>query len=82
MLPEDEPDPAPEEFRDNEIVLQAVQGLPDEYRAVISLKYYDGLDVKEIAGILDAPVATIKTWLSRARGQLRRRLQASFGTSA
>jgi RNA polymerase sigma-70 factor (ECF subfamily) len=54
----------------------AVAELPDRYREVIHLFHVEHLSYKEIAGTLDVPIGTVMTWLHRARGQLRRSLEA------
>jgi len=45
--------------------------LPRGQREAIVLHYLQGLDVKEIAALLDAPENTVKTWLFRGRARLR-----------
>jgi RNA polymerase sigma-70 factor (ECF subfamily) len=45
--------------------------LNEEDRNLISLKYLLGYRQKEIAGILDLPVGTVKSRLSRSLGKLR-----------
>jgi RNA polymerase sigma-70 factor (ECF subfamily) len=45
--------------------------LPEGWRAVLSLRYAEGLRVAEIAEALDLPVNTVKTRLFRAREALR-----------
>jgi RNA polymerase sigma-70 factor (ECF subfamily) len=54
----------------------AVARLPDRYREVIQLFHVEQLSYKEIATTLDVPMGTVMTWLHRARGQLRRTLEA------
>ena len=51
----------PEEQEDFSDVYEAVRELPDKYRDVIHLFYYEQLTVKDIAGILDTKEATVKT---------------------
>jgi RNA polymerase sigma-70 factor (ECF subfamily) len=48
--------------------------LPESQRAVVVLRYQEDLDPMEIAEILDMPVATVKSYLHRALGMLRRKL--------
>ncbi len=48
-----------------------VMKLPEKYRTVIYLYYYEGYAVKDIAGILRIPSATVRTRLSRGRESLR-----------
>lgn len=55
-------------------VMEAVLQLPEKYRRVIYLFYYEGYSAVEIAEILGKKENTIYTWLSRARGILREKL--------
>ncbi len=50
----------------------AVTRLPEKYRTVIILKYFNEFSIKEIADIMDAPEGSVKAYLSRARNELRR----------
>lgn len=52
-------------------VYWAVFNLPLNLRTVIHLYYYEGYAVKEIANIMDCPENTVKSYLFRAREQLR-----------
>ncbi len=56
-------------------VLEAVLQLPERYRQVIYLFYYEGYSAVEIAGILGKKENTVYTWLSRAKGILRGNLE-------
>jgi len=49
-----------------------IQRLRPELRTVLLLRVVEGLSHQEIAGILECPVGTVKSHLSRAREQLRR----------
>ncbi len=53
---------------------QLVGHLSPRYRAVISLYYWQGLSYQEIATALDAPLGSVKVWMSRAKAQLRKEL--------
>ncbi|SDX03730.1 sigma-70 family RNA polymerase sigma factor [Paenibacillus sp. CF384] len=53
----------------------AVERLDANYRTVIELKYYHDLTIAEIARTLEKPEGTIKTWLHKALGGLRKRLE-------
>lgn len=55
-------------------VLETVLQLPENYRRVIYLFYYEGYSAIEIAGILGKKENTVYTWLSRAREILREKL--------
>ena len=53
---------------------EAIMALPDTYKTAVYLYYYEGYSTKEIAGLLGKPNETVKTWLKRARAQLKEQL--------
>ena len=53
---------------------EAIGQLRDEYRTVILLRHVEGHAYDEIAEIMDLPLGTVKTYLHRARGELRKSL--------
>lgn len=55
-------------------ILEVVLNLPEKYRSVIYLYYYEGYSATEIAGILRRKENTIYTWLARAKALLREKL--------
>ena len=57
------------ELRDLE---RAIAKLPEEQRAVILLVGLEGMRYEEVAAVLDVPVGTIRSRLSRGREALRR----------
>lgn len=57
----------------------AIQNLPEEYRLVIVLFYYNELSIKEISNVLDIPVGTVKSRLSRGRDLLKVSLEGKEG---
>lgn len=61
-----------------EVLHQALQGLPRGYREVIVLRDMQLLSTQETAEVLGLSVANVKTRLSRARLQLRERLSRTF----
>lgn len=65
--------PVPEHLTDQE-VLAALNKLPEHYRSVILLADVHEFDYKEVAVILDIPIGTVMSRLSRARGQLKKSL--------
>ncbi len=72
------PEPAYiQRFRDD-TVLQTVAALPEKYRVVILLYYYQELTQDEIAKALGLPLPTVKTRLLRAKAQLRTQLKGWF----
>ncbi|MGE4352844.1 MAG: RNA polymerase sigma factor [Oscillospiraceae bacterium] len=60
-------------------IFYAVSELPQKYRIVIHLYYYEDLSVKEIGKILHRKEATITSQLSRARSLLREILKGEYG---
>ncbi|MBR5683418.1 MAG: RNA polymerase sigma factor [Ruminococcus sp.] len=59
-------------------VLEAVMELPDKYKTVIYLYYYEGYNSAEIAEILKKPGSTVRNHLHEARGLLKERLGEYF----
>lgn len=57
------------ELRDLE---RAIAKLPEEQRTAILLVGLEGMSYEEVAGVLDVPVGTIRSRLSRGREALRR----------
>ena len=52
----------------------AIGRLRPEYRACIIMRHVDGRPYDEIADILDLPLGTVKTYIHRARAELRETL--------
>ncbi len=50
---------------------QAIERLRPEYRACILLRHVEGRTYEEIAEILNLPLGTVKTYIHRARNELR-----------
>jgi RNA polymerase sigma-70 factor (ECF subfamily) len=50
---------------------QAIARLRPEYRACILLRHVEGRSYEEIAATLDLPLGTVKTYIHRARHELR-----------
>lgn len=61
----------PFESQEDRDLFEAVMGLPEKYRDVIHLYYYEDLSVKEIAQILRLSQGSVKMRLSRGRSFLR-----------
>ena len=55
----------------SEVIREAVEQLPESYRIVVHLFYYEEMSVREIALSLGITESSVKTKLSRARDQLR-----------
>lgn len=59
-------------------VYAAVKSLPEKYRIIIHLYYYEELSIKEISECLDRKEGTIKSQLARGRELLSRKLGKGF----
>ncbi|MCI8546869.1 MAG: sigma-70 family RNA polymerase sigma factor [Clostridia bacterium] len=66
------------EEKEEENIFQIVSTLPQNYRTVVYLFYYEGYKIKEISKILKTREGTIKTWLSRARESLKEKIEGGF----
>ena len=52
-------------------LLSTVMGMPEKYRVIIYLFYYEEYSTEEIAGLLGIPAATVRTRLARGRKRLK-----------
>ena len=59
-------------------VWEAVNALPEQYRVIIHLYYFEGYTVREIAEITDASETAVQTRLARARKRLQKMLGEEF----
>lgn len=66
--------PAKEQPMDLDLT-QAVCLLPGKYREVVTLCYYEGMKLREIAQLLNLPVNTVSTRLRKARRLLHAELK-------
>lgn len=55
---------------------QAIEGLPESYRLLVTLRYQQDLPYEEIAQVVNLPLGTVKTGLFRAKQQLREALRS------
>jgi RNA polymerase sigma-70 factor (ECF subfamily) len=56
---------------------RALERLPEEQRQVLLLVGLEGMRYEEVAAVLDVPVGTVRSRLSRGRDTLRRLMEAS-----
>ena len=59
-------------------IFKVVMELPEKYKTVVYLYYYEGYTSVEIAGILKKPQSTIRNYLHEARAILKERLGDDF----
>jgi RNA polymerase sigma-70 factor (ECF subfamily) len=68
------PDGAAETAIDEELLQAAIGELPDEFKLVLVMFYFEECSYKEIAERLQIPIGTVMSRLTRAKGRLRARL--------
>lgn len=56
---------------DRQAVQAAIDQLPDEFKIVVLMFYFEDQSYKEIAAELDLPIGTVMSRLSRAKARLR-----------
>ena len=61
----------PEATDTPEFIRQCVSRLPERYATILTLFYLQGVSYEEIAETMEIPMGTLKTWMHRARHQLR-----------
>ncbi|MEN6460147.1 MAG: RNA polymerase sigma factor [Syntrophomonas sp.] len=70
---------SPEEFtlkqEERDILFKILETLPDEYRAALILREWEGYSYREISEVLDIPLGTVKSRIFSARGMLLKKLK-------
>ena len=78
----DDNSPDPETVAQNkelcEMAIQALMKLDEAQRAVVVLRDIEGMNYAQIADVLKIELGTVRSRLSRARGRLRKILEASL----
>lgn len=59
----------------SQIIHEAIENLPDKYRAVIRMRHMEEMSYQEIADIRDLPLGTVKAHIFRARELLYKALK-------
>ncbi len=67
------------ETEESEELFETVMHLPEKYRIVIHLFYYEEYNIHEIADILKLSESNVKVRLSRGRLLLKEKLQEEWG---
>ena len=58
-----------------EVVESALNALPDELKAALMLREFDGLSYDDIADVLGCPVGTVRSRIFRAREAIDQRVK-------
>lgn len=71
---------SPNEYNDtHEIIRRCVTKLPERYASIVTLYYLEEISYEEIANIMNIPMGTLKTWMHRARNQLKKIVEKELG---
>lgn len=63
-----------ETSHDSNQVVRMIHSMDEPHRSVLSLHYLDELSYRDIAEVLEVPIGTVMSRLSRAKDQIRRML--------
>jgi RNA polymerase sigma-70 factor, ECF subfamily len=64
------------------VIRSAIAGLPADFREVLVLREFEGLSYRAIAEIVEVPIGTVMSRLSRARDLLAAAVRANPGVSS
>jgi RNA polymerase sigma-70 factor (ECF subfamily) len=68
-----------EHGEDAELIREAMDALPAEFREILTLRHQEGLSYKEIGEIVKIPPGTVMSRLARARAKLKEYLAVRIG---
>ncbi|MEQ8517351.1 MAG: RNA polymerase sigma factor RpoE [Chromatocurvus sp.] len=60
------------------VVEAAIADLPDDLRAAVTLREFDGLSYEDIADVMDCPVGTVRSRIFRAREAIDAKVSAQI----
>jgi len=63
-----------------EVVNAAIEALPEDLKAAITLREIEGLSYEEIAQAMDCPIGTVRSRIFRAREAIAEKLRPLLGT--
>ncbi len=67
MLPED----AADNRETQRLIMDIINSLPDAQKEAVISFYYNQMSISEIAGAMEVPENTVKTWLSRGKKKIK-----------
>lgn len=75
-IPDEHETPAEQFDRElnKESVRKAIKALEPNYQQVVTLYYWEDFSYEQIAQVLDKPIGTVRTWLYRAKEEIRKEL--------
>lgn len=62
------------------LLQREIEKLAPEYKMVLTYLYFQGLSIADISEAMHVPSGTVKTWLFRAREQLKEKLKPHVAT--
>lgn len=57
------------------VVTEAIRSLPEDLRAAVTLREFDGLSYEDIADVMECPVGTVRSRIFRAREAIDKQVQ-------
>ena len=73
-------EPPGNEAVDRELLDRALDELPEQYRLIVAMFYFEEFSYKQIAQELGVPIGTVMSRLARAKQRLRQQLAAHDST--
>ena len=67
-------EPPGDEAVDRELLHRALDQLPEQYRLIVGMFYFEEFSYKQIAQELGVPIGTVMSRLARAKQRLRQQL--------
>lgn len=61
------------------VIYETVESLPEELKAAIRFREFDGFSYEEIAQIMECPVGTVRSRIFRAREAIEKRIRPFLG---
>jgi len=61
-----------------QVVERAIKSLPEDLRAAVTLREFDGLSYEDIADVMECPVGTVRSRIFRAREAIDKQIQSQL----